>query len=165
MLYLLDASAVITAKDSYFAIDQVPEFWEWLIDQGRQGIIKIPLEIFEEIGAGPEEHPFHAWRKDRATAEALLLDEEVDMVAVQQVLACYGPNLNEDEIDYIARDPFLLAYALGNPERTIVTVEASRPAAQRHKRQIPDVSADLGIPCINTFQMNRVLGWRTNWNT
>jgi hypothetical protein len=34
MLYLLDANVLITAHNTYYAIDQVPEFWEWIAHQG-----------------------------------------------------------------------------------------------------------------------------------
>ncbi|VFN04490.1 MAG: protein of unknown function (DUF4411), partial [Candidatus Kentron sp. G] len=45
MLYLLDANVPITANNTYYAIDQVPEFWEWLQYQGTNGRIKMPLEM------------------------------------------------------------------------------------------------------------------------
>ena len=43
MLYLLDANVPITANNTYYPIEQVPEFWGWLQHQGQQGNIKIPL--------------------------------------------------------------------------------------------------------------------------
>ena len=52
MLYLFDANVLITANSSYYPIDQVPEFWNWLQHQGESGNVKIPLEIMEEIRAG-----------------------------------------------------------------------------------------------------------------
>lgn len=36
MLYLLDANVLIAAKNSYYAFDRVPEFWEWLGGEPRQ---------------------------------------------------------------------------------------------------------------------------------
>lgn len=165
MLYLIDANTVIDAKDLYFAIDQVPEYWEWLIHQGQLGNVKMPTETFEEVSPGRDkDDPFYKWRKDKSTAEALLLEEEVDYAAVQRVLAeGYAPDLNDNEIDQIGRDPFLIAYALDNPARTIVTTEVSKPTLTRQNRRVPDVCGYFGVPCINTFQMNRALGWRTSW--
>jgi hypothetical protein len=52
VLYLFDANVLITAGNTYYPIDQVPEFWEWLHYQGMAGNIKLPLEIMEEILAG-----------------------------------------------------------------------------------------------------------------
>jgi Domain of unknown function (DUF4411) len=49
LLYLFDANVLITAKNAYYPIDQIPEYWEWIQFQGSAGNIKLPLEIMEEI--------------------------------------------------------------------------------------------------------------------
>ena len=46
MLYLIDANVIIDAKDRYYQIDRVPEYWQWLIHRARSGSLKIPFEIF-----------------------------------------------------------------------------------------------------------------------
>jgi hypothetical protein len=165
VLYLLDANVIITAKDSYYAIDQVPQFWTWLIHQGGNGALKIPQEIFDEVKPGSDKtHPFFAWRRDKVTSQALLLDEEVDITLVQRVIEQgYGPKVTDDELITIGADPFLVAYALINPERTVVTTEVSRPSAKRQNRKLPDVCNQFGVKHINTFQMTRALAWNTNW--
>ena len=52
MLYLVGANVLITASNSYYPIDQVPEFWSWLQHQVTSGHIKIPQEVMEEVRAG-----------------------------------------------------------------------------------------------------------------
>ena len=165
MLHLIDANAIIDAKDLYFAMDQVPEFWDWLIHQGQEGRVKIPTEIFEEISPGRDkDDPFYQWRKDKATAEALVLNEEADEDTVRRILTeGYAPDLNDNEIEQIGRDPFLIAYALAADDRTVVSTEVSKPTLIRQNRRLPDVCSRFGVRCINTFQMNRALSWRTNW--
>ena len=49
MLYLLDANVPIDANRDYYPIERVPEFWEWLVEMGELGRVKIPIEIYEEI--------------------------------------------------------------------------------------------------------------------
>ena len=49
MLYLLDANVLIDANRDYYPIARVPEFWDWLLEMGRLGRIRIPLEIYEEV--------------------------------------------------------------------------------------------------------------------
>ena len=51
-MYLLDANVLITAHNNYYAIDQVPEYWGWLVDQAARSFIKMPIEIIEEVKAG-----------------------------------------------------------------------------------------------------------------
>jgi hypothetical protein len=74
----------------------------------------------------------------------------------------YAPDLRDDEIEWLGQDPFLLAYAWAAPaERCVVTTERSRPGRLRANRHIPDVCGDLGIRCCHTFQLTRLLGFRT----
>ena len=43
VLYLLDANVLIDANRDYYPIARVPEFWDWLLEMGRLGRIRIPL--------------------------------------------------------------------------------------------------------------------------
>ena len=165
MLYLIDASSIIDAKDLYYVIDRVPEYWAWLLHQGESGRLKIPPEIFDEISPGPNKlDPFHIWRKNAATAKALVFGEDIDITALQHVLdRGYGKNLTEDELISIGKDPFLIAAAFGKSDRIVVTSETSKKNAVRKNRRIPDVCNDLGIKAITPFALNAALDFKTNW--
>ena len=165
MLYLVDANSIIDAKDLYYLIDRVPEYWEWLLHHGDAGRLKIPAENFDEINPGPDKkHPFYIWRKDAATAKALVLGEDADIAAVQRVLdQGYGKNLTDDELITIGKDPFLIAYALSGKDRVVVTSEKSKSSAKRKNRRIPDVCDDLGVRWMTPFQLNIELDFKTNW--
>jgi hypothetical protein len=164
LLYLLDANVLIDANWDYYSITRIPEFWEWLEYQGRAGLVKTPVEVYEELKEGNDE--LAKWVKNPDVKEALLLDEEaaVEMVA-RVTIEGYAPDLTDDEVERIGRDPFLIGYALvdlGN--RCIVTTEVSKPKRQRANRQLPDVWRDFGIPTCNTFELVRALDFRTGWN-
>jgi hypothetical protein len=162
VLYLFDANVLITANNLYYPLDQVPEFWTWIEHQGTIGNIKLPPEILDEVLAGKGTGPLDAWLKHRK--EILRLDETVDPGLVQSVLdKGYGKNLTDVELEVIARDPFLVAYALQGPERCVVTVEPSAPSKQRQNRRVPDVCKDCGVTCYNPFQANKLLGFSTAW--
>ena len=49
MLYLLDANTLIDAKRDYYPISRGPEFWDWIIYQGKQG------KIIKTQSAKPEQ--------------------------------------------------------------------------------------------------------------
>jgi hypothetical protein len=167
MLYLLDANVLITANSSYYPIDQVPEFWSWVHHQALSNQIKIPREIMEEIKAGRKDDDLLLdWLSDADIEAALLLDEVVDVGLVQRVVAeGYAPDLLDDEVEKIGRDPFLIAYALADSaNRTVVTTEVSRPSTQRHNRKVPDVCQSIGVASCGPFALNRALGFRTGWN-
>lgn len=167
MLYLLDASVLITAHNSYYPIDRVPEYWEWLVHMGGLGRVKMPFEIFEEVKDGPadaDKDLLFAWLQEHGTKQALLLADKVDPVLVQKVIAGgYADDLTDDQIEQIGRDPFLIAHALAAKGRCVVTVETSEPKKQRQNRKIPDVCKTMGQACCNPFTFNRELGFRTQW--
>lgn len=160
-MYLLDANVLIDANRDYYPIDRVPEFWIWLLEMGKAGHIKIPEEIYEEIAAGNDE--LAKWAKLSETEDALMLDEEVDVGLVNHVVSNgYAADLTDQEIATLGRDPFLTAYAIAAPnDRIVVTTEGSRPSKRRQNRKVPDVCRDLGARSINTFQLVRVLDFRT----
>jgi hypothetical protein len=167
VLYLLDANG-ITAHNLYYGIEIVPEFWEWLADRGQAGDVKMPIETFEEVregGNNGQRDQLFAWVRDETNSESIRLDEEVSEEIVARVLNDgYAPDLTDDEIEQIGRDPFLIAYALASPaDRCVVTTEVSNPRKQRQNRKIPDVCTSLGVMCCDTFAMLRDLRFSTRW--
>ena len=171
MLYLLDANTLITAKNSYYQMNRVPEFWDWLVHQGEIGNIKIPLEIYEEFkdtkrkDGGKGE--LAQWAGAQDVTEALLLDEEAEHGLVSRITYDgYVADPTDDELVTIGRDPFLLSYALKDREnRCIVTSEVSKRTLQGAKRRIPDVCDDFGIKHIHSYQLVNVLDFSTSWNS
>lgn len=165
MLFFLDANVLIDANRDYYPIERVPEFWDWLVHHGEQGNVKIPLEVYEEIKDGNDN--LAAWSKEPNVQSALLLDEEVDVDLVSKAINDgYAPDLTDDEVEKIGRDPFLVAYGLADlGQRCVVTTEVSKPRRSRANRHLPDVCADFGVPCRNTFQFVQDLDFSTSWNS
>jgi hypothetical protein len=167
-MHLIDANVLITAHSTYYSIEQVPEFWEWLRHMGEAGLIKMPLEIYEEIkdgGTDEEADALFAWISDEDNKAAILLDEAADPALVQQVIdQGYAPDLTDDELEEIGRDPFLVAYSLVDvANRCVVTTEVSKPSKLRQNRKLPDVCATLNVDCCNTFSLTKKLGFKTGW--
>ena len=168
-LYLLDANTLIDAKRDYYPIDRVPEFWDWLIYQGQQGKIKIPIEVYEEFydtkDKDGEMDALATWASLVEVKEALLFGEQVEQDLVARITyGGYIKNPTDDELEKIGRDPFLISYALKDIEnRCIVTTETSKPSRIGANRHIPDVCNDFNIRCINNFQMIKELNFSTNW--
>ena len=159
LLYLLDANVPIDANRDYYPIDRVPEFWEWLVGLGNSGQVKIPQEIYEEVVAGTD--AVAEWLKEYA--DAMRIEEQVSQELVTRVIEQgYAADLNDDELENIGQDPFLIAYALSNPSnRVVVSNENSKPTRQRGNRHVPDVCQGFNIRCVNTFALIRELDFRT----
>ena len=168
MLYLVDANVLITANNTYYPIDSVPEFWEWIAHQGEANAIKIPVEIYEEIKGGTtdeEKDLLFAWITEKDIKTALMLQEEVNPGHVANCTSNgYAADLTDDELLQLGRDPFLIAYAMASPaDRCVVTNEVSAPSKQRQNRRVPDVCSTMGVDCCNTFAMLKALGFKTGW--
>ena len=161
MIYLLDANVLIDASRDYYPIDRVPEFWDWILGLASAGTLKVPREVYEEVSAGNDE--LAEWINREEVREVLLLDESASPAAVRMAVEQgYAPDLTDDEIESLGRDPFLIAYAIvsvGN--RTVVTTERSRPSRSRANRHIPDVCDTLGVPKMDTFRLIRELNFQT----
>jgi hypothetical protein len=166
VLYLLDANVLIDAHRDYYPMESVPEFWEWLRHVGEAGHVKIAREVLEEIRDAKQD-ALAGWAKQDAVETALLLGEDVDINLVRRVTTDgYAPDLTDDEVEKIGRDPFLIAYALYAPEqRCVVTTEVSKPGKQRANRRIPDVCRSLGVRPLHTFEFLRELKFSTRWRT
>jgi hypothetical protein len=161
MLYLLDANALITAHNTWYGHKRVPEFWRWLINHRDAGTIKLPQEIYAEVEAGKDE--LAAWMHDAATKKALMLAEDSDPAAVQMVLARYGDPLTEDDMITIGQDPFLIAAAVGDADRCVVTAEVSRPTKTGARRHVPDLCDDCDVNWISPVAFIAALDFSTDW--
>ena len=114
MIDLLDANVLIDANRDYYPMDRVPEFWDWLEAMGQQGLVKVPREVYDKVTQADD--ALSRWLKDNR--EALLLDEVVDVGLVARVVAeGYAPDLDDVDIEKLNEDPFLIAYALGDPQQ------------------------------------------------
>lgn len=159
MLYLLDANVLITAERDYYGFEQVPQFWDWLVDMGKANHIKIPYEIHKEIADGRGE--LKDWIVQSDVKDALILDEEADQDIVNDVLEQgYGENLSDSDLEKIGRDPFLIAYALAQPNRCVVSKEVSSPKKQGANRKVPDVCNTVGVPLMKDFDLYKTLGFK-----
>jgi hypothetical protein len=166
-LFLLDANVLINASNLYYPLDAVPEYWEWLAYMGSKGLVKMPFEIFDEVKEGPKDQTkdlLFAWLQKDENKNALLLKETVNLSHVQQVIEKgYAADLNDDEVEKIGRDPFLVAYGMENEYRCVVTAETSAPSKMRQNRKLPDVCNDMQVKHCNPFELNRRLAFSTQW--
>ncbi len=96
----------------------------------------------------------------------LVLQENVNAVLVQRVVTGgYAPDLTDDEVEKIGRDPFLIAYAL----RRSLARDGLLPRKSRgrpHNDRTGKCRMYAGLwrfECCGPFTLNRNLGFRTGW--
>lgn len=101
------------------------------------------------------------WIKERDARDALVLDEEVDGDIFNRVLdEAYAADLTDTETQQAGRDPFLIAYAMMNGDRCIVTKEVSKPTKTRGRRKLPDACDILNIRWMNDFRFYQERNFR-----
>ena len=161
MLYLLDANTLINAHRTWYALNRVPEFWRWILHHAKLGTVKMPAEIYAEVEGGTDE--LAAWMKDADHKKVLRLTDDTDLTKVQIVLAKYGNPLSEADLIKIGQDPFLIAAAIGHPDRCVVTAEVSRLGKQGANRKVPDVCDDCGVIWQPPVDFINELDFTTGW--
>ncbi|MEG3124447.1 DUF4411 family protein [Sphingomonas sp. GB1N7] len=161
MLYLLDANTLINAHRGWYALKRVPEFWRWVLHHAEAGTVKMPSEIYAEVEAGND--TLAIWMKDARHKKALRLDEDADLGKVQTVLAQYGAGLTEADMISIGQDPFLIAAALGNSDRRVVTAEVSSSGKKGAKRKVPNVCDDCAVSWQSPIDFINELDFTTGW--
>lgn len=158
-MYLIDANVLIRAHGDYYPIDRIGAFWNWLLARANEGTIKTPVEIFNEVSHSPDR--LGQWLRQPDVRKAILLAEPTDSQALNAVIQRgYAPDLNDVELLSLTRDPFLVAAAMMQTNRIVVTREVSKPTRLRHNRKLPDVCNSMGVPWINDFELWRKLDFR-----
>lgn len=165
MLYLLDSNVLITANDTYYELERIRPFWNWIRAEAKRNVIKIPQEVWDEITPASED--FRLWLS--ANQGDLAIHEVRSPSLVESVLL-NGYGFNRSDVDDITtveqtNDAILIAYALADRcNRCVVTLEGVQNPDARlpmpHNRKIPLVCRRMGVTCIDTFDLIRELDFR-----
>lgn len=157
-VYLIDANVLISANADFYPLDRLPQFWDWLLAQAQAGTVKMPLQVYDEVAGSPD--ILGKWLNRTDVNVAMILDEPTDRQRFQHVLdQGYGLKLTDVELEEMGKDPFLIAAALGNSDRVVVTRETSSPRKKRANQKIPDICNTLGIKSITDYELYRRLSF------
>ena len=166
-LYLLDSSVLITANASYYEYGRIPHFWEWISRRARDGVIKIPIPVLNEITPSKKDPNFLAWLNanipDLSFTEPL---SQTDLVHVLRRGYSYSPSaIAAGDTAQTENDALLVAMALASSSsRCVVTLERPQGSTatlpKPGNRRIPLVCDLLGVKWIDTFDLIRELDFR-----
>ena len=156
-MYLFDADVLIQAKNTYYAFDICPGFWDFLERECNGGEIRSIRQVRLELEAGTDE--LARWA--RAKGSAFFLEPTAAAVAAMlQVVAWAnaGPFTDTAKREFLAKaDSFLVAQALGD-DHTVVTNESPNGQGQISKIKIPTACAALGVPVERSVPVLRARG-------
>jgi hypothetical protein len=156
--FVLDADVLITAKNSYYAFDLAPGFWESLIYlSGKRRILSIDY-VKGELERGKDQ--LAQWATNDFSHAFISTDEEDVRESYREVMTWVQ---GQDQFSDAAKaefargaDGWLVAYAKAKG-CIVVTLEVLRPDV-KWKVPIPNVCQALGVEVVDTFEMLRRLG-------
>ena len=150
--YLLDTNVFIEAKNRYYGLDFCPAFWDWLVMQNRAGRVASIENVAEEIRRGDD--ALTVWAKARDDGFFLRPDDAVVSALIEVSDWATKKRYQQNAVaEFLGNaDCWLVAHALAL-ECTVITEEVREKNMKKIK--IPDACDDLGLPCMNTYEMLR----------
>ncbi len=150
--YLIDANVFIQAKNLHYGFDFCPAFWDWLVKQNRTGRVSNIEKVADELQAGSDE--LSTWAAARSERFFLRPDNAV-MSALRTVSDWASGSRNQPAAvaKFLAvADCWLVGHMLAH-DCSVVTHEVA--ADTELKIKIPNACIDLGVPCMNPYEMLR----------
>ncbi len=160
VIYVLDADVFITAKNTYYAFDICPGFWESLLRANQADQVRSIDRIKAELLAGQPKEDLVVWVKETVPADFFhgtqtraVLDAYAEIALWIQRSTQY---LDRAKAKFATEaDGWLVAYSMVHGT-TVVTNEQSRPEA-RGRVLLPDVCGQFKVPTTDPFAMLRSL--------
>lgn len=157
--YCLDANVLIQAWQKYYNPKFCKEYWNILIELGKQDKIFIPELVFEEITR--TEDDLCEWLKG---SEIPIQNISESVTMCLQKIYSHDPihkNLVDNTKARSLADPWVIAHAI-NENATVVTKEEKVTALSTKRIKIPNVCDNMGVRWINDFEFIHELGIRFN---
>jgi hypothetical protein len=150
--YLLDANVFIQAKNLHYGLDFCPAFWDWLIDNNRNGQVFSIDKVADEISAGADE--LTEWMHEQGNELFRKTDTHIATqfgpVSSWATSQHYEPAAINTFLQ--VADFYLIAHALAD-EHIVVTHEVPANAVKRIK--IPNACIGLGLRFMTPYEMLR----------
>lgn len=163
MTYLIDSDVLITAKNSYYAFDLCPGFWESLQLRHQEGSVFSLDRIRFELLQGRDDDSLVEWTNN-VIPQSFFLSSAGNQVTnvFSQIMLWVQQNQQFQDTAKAkfatGADGWLVAYAKVHGS-TVVTMEESRPES-RNQVKLPDVCIQFGVPYQNVFSTLRELDVR-----
>ncbi|MEY2830037.1 MAG: hypothetical protein RIQ33_1895 [Bacteroidota bacterium] len=147
--YCLDANVLIQAWQKYYNPKFCPDYWDILIELGKQEKIFIPEYVYEEIVR--TEDDLSKWLK---SSEIPIRKVNEQVANCLKNIYSSNPshvNLVDNTKSRSLADPWVIAHSI-HENATAVTKEEKVTALNSNKIKIPNVCENMGVRWINDFQ-------------
>mgnify|MGYP001006577166 FL=1 len=157
--YLLDSDVFITAKNTYYAFDICPGFWDSLLEMHQRGRVFSIDRVHEELLFGRKSEDLVQWVKKQVPASFFIDSDEAvgdrygDIMLWAQRNTQYSGGARAKFAT--GADGWLVAFA---SVRNAVVVTNEQPAPQSQGSiKLPDVCQAFNVVHENIFDMLRKL--------
>lgn len=152
MAYLRDANVFIQAKNLHYGLDFCPAFWDWLVQENRNGTVFSIEKVGDEIEAGDDE--LSGWARSRGAQFFLKPDAPVLPALVSVSAWAAAQNYDPAAVNTFLQvaDYYLVAHALAHGY-TLVTHEIATPSIKKIK--IPNACIGVDVKCMSPYEMLR----------
>jgi rRNA-processing protein FCF1 len=147
--YCLDANVLIQAWQKYYNPKFCPDYWEILIELGKQEKIFIPEYVSEEIVR--TEDDLAMWLKGSNIPMKKVSEQVANCLKIIYSSNPIHQNLVDNTKARSLADPWVIAHAL-HENAVVVTKEEKVTALNSVKIKIPNVCDNMGIRWLNDFQ-------------
>lgn len=150
----MDTNVFIEAKNSYYALDICPGFWDWL---GQCGEVNSVAMVKTELLNGNDE--LTEWVKEQLN-DGFFIEEDIEIQSNYRVIANYVMTLQnyklaEQQHFLDGADGWLIATAMSRHD-VIITHEAYDINCKK-KILIPVIADHFGVQCKKIFDVLRTL--------
>jgi hypothetical protein len=164
--YILDSDVFITAKNTYYAFDICPGFWDSLIHHHSAGNVCSIDRVRSELLAGRRTEDLVRWVQGGLPATFFAAtDTEEAADAYGQVMLWVQRNaqfFDQAKAKFATEaDGWLVAYAVVHGV-SVITNEQPRPQS-RNRILLPDVCAQFNVTYKDTFSLLNELAVRFEW--
>lgn len=157
--YCLDANVLIQAWQKYYNPKFCPDYWEVLIELGKQNRIFIPELVFEEITR--TEDKLSKWLKSsKIPIEKISEPVNKSLKTIYLTNPVHKSLVDNTKARSLA-DPWVIAHAI-NENAIVVTKEEKVTALSSKRIKIPNVCDNMGVKWINDFQFIDEIGIKFN---
>lgn len=160
--YLLDTNVFIEAYKRYYSFDFGMQFWDFLVDKAKQGLVASIDRVLDELRRTDD--PLKQWAEKRflpffhSTQGDCVSEFYKKLVNYVQNSKQYKEEAKMEFMEASNADPWLVAFAKCNGY-IIVTHEVPSPFAKK-KVPLPNLCREFDIEFTDTFSMLKDLGFR-----
>lgn len=148
--YCLDSNVLIQAWQKYYSPKYCPTYWDVLNVLGSEERIFIGKMVYDEITRTDDD--LSNWLKT-----SNIKVNPITTAVTQALSALYAANPNhkllvDNKKGRSLADPWVISHAIVD-NAIVVTKEEMVTASNSKKIKIPNVCQNMGVDCINDFEM------------